>query len=710
MQPQSRRGEKEKTDLPVLGQLARFLTIPDEYQTAVAAALGEQLATLLVADEAQLWQLVAAVEGGVTAVALDQLQPLPLVELAEEAVTDRASEVVQEELHNSSLLIHNSLVIGRASDLVQAASPARAVADLLLGNVWLVADAQAAYHLAGQLAAGGTAVALDGFVARAGGLVQTDGRSAQNNILTREQARREAQADVKRQQQAIKAAQKTLAGQQAAFQAKQEEVDTLQAEEQQLGRSLNDALAALSAAQRQVDRTQQRHAFLQQQRHSQAQEEARLQQRVTELQEAIGEHETRLVQLAAEHEAAQARLAALPVAEADQQRQSLRQDVATAQTIVAGRQAVVDSRRATLNQLDSQWQRTQQRQAAWQQQLAALSPTEVGSDSQRLQAELAQLEADLQPYQAQLAEARQGLQELEEKTAAHQRYLHDLETRHTQAQIKLSQQENQLEGLQERIKADLGIVALAYDEDQTGPTPLPFGEVVEQLPQVAELPGDIESTIHHYRGQMQRMGAINPDAPQEYEETQTRHDFLEQQVADLTQTDAQLREIIAELDELTSRAFKETVEQVNQVFGHTFTRLFGGGTAQLLLTDPDDLTVSGVDILARLPNRREQALGLLSGGERSLTAVALIFSLLKVSPTPFCVLDEVDAALDEANINRFRELLRELSLNTQFIVITHNRGTVQAAQTLYGVSMGSDSASQVISMKPEDYIKQAPLL
>jgi chromosome segregation protein len=146
------------------------------------------------------------------------------------------------------------------------------------------------------------------------------------------------------------------------------------------------------------------------------------------------------------------------------------------------------------------------------------------------------------------------------------------------------------------------------------------------------------------------------------------------------------------------------------VFGTTFTQLFGGGSAQLVLTDPDNLTVSGVDILARLPNRREQSLGLLSGGERSLTAVALIVSLLKVSPTPFCVMDEVDAALDEANINRFRDLLRELSLNTQFIVITHNRGTVQAAQTIYGISMGSDSASQAISIKPEEYVKQAELL
>jgi len=122
----------------------------------------------------------------------------------------------------------------------------------------------------------------------------------------------------------------------------------------------------------------------------------------------------------------------------------------------------------------------------------------------------------------------------------------------------------------------------------------------------------------------------------------------------------------------------------------------------LILTDPNDITDTGIDIEARLPGRRDQGLSLLSGGERSLTATALVFSLLKVSPTPFCVLDEVDAMLDEANIGRFRDLLRELSENTQFIVITHNRNTVQAADVIYGVTMGRDSSSQVISLKLDE--------
>jgi chromosome segregation protein len=130
--------------------------------------------------------------------------------------------------------------------------------------------------------------------------------------------------------------------------------------------------------------------------------------------------------------------------------------------------------------------------------------------------------------------------------------------------------------------------------------------------------------------------------------------------------------------------------------------LFGGGTAKLVLVDEEHPIETGIDIEARLPGRREQGLSLLSGGERSLTAAALIFALLKISPTPFCVMDEVDAALDEANVGRFCDLLKELSQKTQFIVITHNRNTVQVADVIYGVTMGRDSASQVISLRLDE--------
>ncbi len=150
------------------------------------------------------------------------------------------------------------------------------------------------------------------------------------------------------------------------------------------------------------------------------------------------------------------------------------------------------------------------------------------------------------------------------------------------------------------------------------------------------------------------------------------------------------------------RDFQKTFYAVAAEFKDTFTRLFGGGSARLVLTNPDDISATGIDIEARLPGRRSQGLALLSGGERSLTATALIFSLIRVSPPPFCVLDEVDAMLDELNVGRFREMLNELSHKTQIIIITHNRNTVQVADVIYGVTMGRDSVSQVLSLKLDE--------
>ncbi|HHH41829.1 MAG TPA: chromosome segregation protein SMC, partial [Chloroflexi bacterium] len=185
----------------------------------------------------------------------------------------------------------------------------------------------------------------------------------------------------------------------------------------------------------------------------------------------------------------------------------------------------------------------------------------------------------------------------------------------------------------------------------------------------------------------------------EHAELQARHDFLTEQSADLEKAAGDLRQVIAELDGEMKSAFRRTFQAVAREFETTFTTLFGGGKARLTLTNPDDPLTSGVEIVARPPGKRQQSLALLSGGERALTAAALIFALLKVSPTPFCVLDEVDAALDEANVGRFREMLQELAQTTQFIIITHNRGTIEAADTVYGVSMGPDSVSRVLSLR-----------
>ncbi|MEW5720114.1 MAG: chromosome segregation protein SMC, partial [Chloroflexota bacterium] len=159
---------------------------------------------------------------------------------------------------------------------------------------------------------------------------------------------------------------------------------------------------------------------------------------------------------------------------------------------------------------------------------------------------------------------------------------------------------------------------------------------------------------------------------------------------------------VAELDQIMREKFQETFKAVNVEFTKFFTILFNGGTARLELTNPEDITQTGIDVVARPPGKRSAHLAMLSGGERALTATALLFAILKVSPTPFCVLDEVDAALDEANVARFRDALRTLTAGTQFIVITHNRTTMESADAVYGITISEDGVSQAISLRLEN--------
>ena len=198
------------------------------------------------------------------------------------------------------------------------------------------------------------------------------------------------------------------------------------------------------------------------------------------------------------------------------------------------------------------------------------------------------------------------------------------------------------------------------------------------------------------------LGAGNPLAVEEYGEVTARLDGLEAQREDLERAIRSTRDLIAELDRLIADQFRSTFVALEDAFGRRFTQLFGGGVARLSLTDPEDLDATGVEIMAQPPGKKRQPLAMLSGGERALTAVALLFAMLEVRPVPFCVLDEVDAALDEANVGRFTDALRDLSHRTQCVVITHNRGTIEAADALYGVTIGDDAVSRVISLRLEE--------
>ncbi|MFZ5867919.1 MAG: AAA family ATPase, partial [Thermodesulfobacteriota bacterium] len=208
-----------------------------------------------------------------------------------------------------------------------------------------------------------------------------------------------------------------------------------------------------------------------------------------------------------------------------------------------------------------------------------------------------------------------------------------------------------------------------------------------------------QNEIHELKGKLETFGEVNLAAIAESRQIEERLEFLQEQEADLKQAVESLFETIHKINKTTRERFREAFEQVNEKFQEIFPFLFRGGEARLELTDEQDLLETGVEILARPPGKKIRNMDLLSGGEKALTAVALIFAIFLTRPSPFCLLDEVDASLDEANIIRFNEMLRRLSDKTQFLVITHNKRTMEAADTLYGVTMEDPGSSGVVSVE-----------
>ena len=213
----------------------------------------------------------------------------------------------------------------------------------------------------------------------------------------------------------------------------------------------------------------------------------------------------------------------------------------------------------------------------------------------------------------------------------------------------------------------------------------------------------IETRVAELQAKLDAMGPVNLVAIEEHAELEERFAFLNKQQDDLLSAKTQLLDMIRTINATTTEMFKTTFDKVNESFQVMFKKLFGGGAAKLVLTDDEDVLESGIEIIARPPGKKLQTISLLSGGERTMTAVALLFSLFLVKPSPFCVLDELDAALDDANISRFVDALREFLLQSQFIIITHSRQTIAAADVIYGITMQKRGVSTVVSMKFSDY-------
>lgn len=261
----------------------------------------------------------------------------------------------------------------------------------------------------------------------------------------------------------------------------------------------------------------------------------------------------------------------------------------------------------------------------------------------------------------------------------------------------LKEEQNRLDGRREKIENDIeSATAKMWEEYEV--TILSAKEYESDIGSVSAA----KSRVGELRSAIRALGNVNVDAIEEYASVRERYDFLSNQTNDLSQAKESLEKLIESIQGKMKTQFKEQFEIINEKFTSTFSELFGGGRASLRLTDPEDILGSGVEIDAQPPGKKLQNLSLLSGGEMAFTAIALLFAILKVRPTPFCVLDEIEAALDESNVYRFADYVQKYSKKTQFILVTHRRGTMEAADLLYGVTMQEKGVSKLLTLKLDE--------
>ena len=267
----------------------------------------------------------------------------------------------------------------------------------------------------------------------------------------------------------------------------------------------------------------------------------------------------------------------------------------------------------------------------------------------------------------------------------------------------VSNQFNSIEEIKEQcVKMDVKKTNLEQELEQIINKLWEEYEITPNHAEEYEKPSNISETekqVKRLRNDIKDLGSINVDSIEEYKKTKERYDFMCEQRLDLDNTAAKLRKIIQEMTENMKTQFAEKFKEINKNFGEVFTELFGGGKAELILNDENDILECGIDIKVQPPGKKLQNMMLLSGGEKAFTAIALLFAILKINPAPFCVLDEIEAALDDVNVYRFAEYLKRFSNDTQFLVITHRKGTMEAANSVYGITMEENGVSKLLSMK-----------
>jgi chromosome segregation protein len=696
--------------LPVIGVLGQVISVAPGMEAAVEAALGMFLRAVVVAAREEAlgaadWLRARGAERAL------------LLWMQDAPQTARETPASLPDPDGAELF-------GFARDAVTCRAELRPVLDACLGDAYIVRDLTAAEKRWGAaipvpiVTLGGETLHPAGWL-RGGGMVRsTEGAEHDTGVLAKERALRQLPAQI----DAVVAQSQELAAQRQRAVTTQAELkrhdEQARGQLQKFEAMAQEAARGATALQRDYERAAsetQTNAALADQLAAEIagveQEVQAAEARVAELEQAQCEATGRVEEIQGETDDLLAH------------GRAQQEELARSRTALAVERQECKALEQRADQANAQAAELEAQLARRSERLVA-----IAAQREELGAQIAGHDATLGELRARMRELGEGLRAVETQQVAQERRSGEIEKRTNAQRQDLARLEAEFRGrLVETQRASDAVDTLLAqireefegEEGETLANSLISDEPANEVTQTFT-PDDatrVRQQIDQLRARLKNLGGYDPDAPAAYEELKTRHDFLKAQMFDMEQAATNLRAIIAELDVTMRRQFEETFHVVNERFQRHFTMLFSGGAARLELTAPrrdaseDDegdapqpglprrASFGGVEVYVQIPGKKVQDLTLLSGGERALVSAALLFALLETNPPPFCLLDEVDAALDEANVVRFCEILKALSEQTQFIVITHNRVTMTHADTIYGVSMQADSISRVLSMK-----------
>ncbi|MED3646702.1 chromosome segregation protein SMC [Halalkalibacterium halodurans] len=661
----------------IVGAVAELVTVPKPYETAIEIALGGGAQHIVVESEQAARQAIQYLKqqrfGRAT------FLPLPVMKGRE--LPAASMQLIQE---------HDAFV-GIASELVSFDQRFTPVIRNLLGHVIVAKSLEGANAIARLLQHRYRIVTLEGDVVNPGGSM-TGGsvKQKQTPLLGRQRELEELTDKLKQLEKAAAKLEQEVKQQKNERTELQQLIEDLRLQGEAARAEVDEAKETWQAVTYEVKAMRERLSLVDREHESFTDEETRIRARLAELKQLLTSAEQEASQMQQTVAEIEGRLKQSQSSKEERQSQltELKIQLATAKE----RYGNIEEQRARIaEQLAEEKEKLRERKETFQLLETELSQSTSGElsldeqieKSRQEKSELSEHVAHLQTKRkelgGQLEAEEQLLADLGRKRAYMSESSRDAEVKVNRLDVELDNRLNQLRDEYE----------LSYDLAKV------------EYPLMMEI-GEARTKVKLIKRAIEELGTVNLGAIEEYERVSERYEFLKEQQADLVEAKETLHNVIEEMDEEMTKRFHDSFTEIQAHFRVVFKELFGGGEADLVLTEPDQLLTTGVDIMARPPGKKRQHLGLLSGGERALTAIALLFSILRFRPVPFCVLDEVEAALDEANVSRFAKFLKDFSDQTQFIVITHRKGTMEEADVLYGVTMQESGVSRVISVKLEE--------